>query len=116
MLTPPPRSDNPRIDTSRNDTPHINTLHINTPHIDTPTWSQVGQTYVLAALIPVLFWTFANPIAGTVTLAGIAVTAIGVKRLDVLAACLRDCGEFAFELGDTARVTVSHPARDDICC
>jgi len=80
-----------------------------------PSWQDVLVSYALVAAVPVLFWVASNPLAGVVGLAAALALRAGARRGAALVRCLRDCGEFAVDLGEALRVTVTRPPADECC-
>lgn len=78
------------------------------PLIETPTWRSVFVSYALMAVLPLLLWIVSQPVAGTVTVAGIASLLIAGKRAYRLNRCFYHCQKFTFNLFGKARITVTH--------
>jgi len=77
------------------------------PPIESPTWQSVLLSYGLVAVIPLLLWVVSQPVAGIVTLGGIAGLFIGGRRAYRLIRCFYNCQEFTFDLLGRARITVA---------
>ncbi|WP_227373662.1 hypothetical protein [Haladaptatus halobius] len=83
------------------------------PLIDQPTWRSIIVSYALMAAIPLLLWIVSQPLAGTVTLAGIAGLLVGGRRVYRLIRCFYDCQRFTFNLGGKAQITVAQIHADE---
>ena len=80
-----------------------------------PTWRSILAAYAVVAAVPVLFWAVSNPLSAVAGLAIVAGLRIGARRVADLVRCLRDCGEFAVDLGESVRVTVTRPPANECC-
>lgn len=77
------------------------------PLIESPKWRSVFASYALMAAIPLLLWIVSQPVAGTVTLAGIASLFIGGRRANRLVRCFYDCQRLTFDLLGRAQITIT---------
>ncbi|WP_135828279.1 hypothetical protein [Halorussus halobius] len=78
-----------------------------------PTWRHVLASYAMMVGVPVLVWAASRPLAGVAVVAALVGTAAGTRRASGLVQCFRNCEGFAFDVGDTARVTVTRSPVDD---
>ncbi|WP_135819945.1 hypothetical protein [Halostella litorea] len=85
------------------------------PLVEQPTWRDVAGSYGLIAAVPFLLWFGANPLAGTALLAALVGAAAVVRSAHRLVRCLRNCRRIAFDVGDTARITIRRPPADETC-
>lgn len=83
------------------------------PRITNPTWWSILVSYALVAAIPLLLWAITNPLAGTVSLVGVAGLIIGGRHAYRLRRCFYQCQELTFRLGETAQITVTQLPTDD---
>ena len=80
-----------------------------------PTWRSILAAYAVVAAVPVLFWAVSNPLSAVAALALVAGLRVGARRVADLVRCLRDCGGFAVDLGESVRVTVTRPPANECC-
>lgn len=83
------------------------------PQITNPTWRSILVSYALVTAIPLLLWAISNPLAGTLTLAGVAGFIISGRHVYRLRRCFYQCQELTFRLGETAQITVTQLPTDD---
>jgi hypothetical protein len=83
------------------------------PRITNPTWRSILVSYALVVTIPLLLWAVTNPLAGTVTLAGVVGLVIGGRHAYKLHRCFYHCQKLTFQLGETAQITVTQLPTDD---
>jgi len=83
------------------------------PLTDEPTRRNVVVSYALVAAVPLLLWAVSYPLASVVAFGTIAGLFTGGRRAYRLIRCFHDCQRFAFDLGGTARITVTNIRVDD---
>jgi len=85
-----------------------------------PTWRNVLVSYAMVLAVPVALWAVSQPLAGGVVVATLAGLVVAARRAYGLVRCFRQCREFAFHVGETARITVTRTPGDEVnaanCC
>ncbi|WP_157971746.1 hypothetical protein [Halorussus litoreus] len=85
-----------------------------------PTWRNVLVSYAMVLAVPIALWAVSEPLAGAVVVATLAGLAVATRRAYGLVRCFRQCRGFAFDLGETARITVTQTSSDEVnaanCC
>lgn len=82
----------------------------------TPSWRGVFARYAILAAVPVALWAVSQPVTAALTLGAVAALGIVTRRGYGLARCFYDCEAMTFDLGGTARITVTQTPTDDRCC
>ena len=78
------------------------------PAINSP--RSIAVAYATIPMFILVLWAVSQPLAAAVALATLIGLSIGVRRLLWLTRCLRDCGEYALDLGGRVRITITKPA------
>lgn len=85
------------------------------PAINQPTSRGLLVIYAAMIAFPLLLWIVSQPLAGSVVLVTIVVSAISARRAAKLARCFHDCGGFAFDLGGRVRISITRSQLDCVC-
>ena len=83
------------------------------PPTEEPTWKGILISYAMIVAVPFILWVVSQPLVGTAVLAGIVSLAIGLRRGYRLAHCFSHCERIVIDLGEAARITITHPPIDD---
>jgi uncharacterized membrane protein YdfJ with MMPL/SSD domain len=74
-----------------------------------PTWQGVLASYATIAIVLLLMWAFSDPVTAVVTLTTGVGLFVGTRRSLSVIRCFRECGGFAFNLGNSVHICVARP-------
>lgn len=85
------------------------------PAFEPPTRSSIFVSYLMMATLPLFIWILSNPVIGFTVIASGVVLIVLSRRLKALKRCFSACGGFAFDIGETVRISISHQPSECTC-
>jgi hypothetical protein len=83
---------------------------------DRPTWRRIVASYLLIAAVPVALLAASKPFVAAAMLVGVTVLVTAGRHTYRLVQCVQNCKRLTFDLFGSARITITQPPADDVCC